>query len=36
LHESEVFICKAFKGESIFLLLRALNNAEDESLRLAL
>jgi len=36
LHESEAFICKTLKGEAIDLLLRALNNAADESLRLAL
>jgi len=35
LHESEAFICKALKGEAIGLLLRALNNAADGSLRLA-
>jgi hypothetical protein len=36
LNESEAFICKAFKGEAIVELLRALNNAAYESLRLAL
>jgi len=36
LHESEAFICKALKGEAIVGLLRVLNNAADESLRLAL
>jgi hypothetical protein len=35
LHEPEVFICKALKGEAIVELLQALNNAADESLRLA-
>jgi len=35
LHESEAFICKALKGEAIVNLLRSLNNAADESLRLA-
>jgi hypothetical protein len=32
----EAFICKALKGEAIVWLLRVLNNAADESLRLAL
>jgi hypothetical protein len=32
--EAEGFICKALKGEAIFWLLRALNNAADETLRL--
>jgi hypothetical protein len=36
LHESEAFICKALKGEAIVNLCFALNNAADESLRLAL
>jgi hypothetical protein len=36
LHESEAFICKAFKGEAIVLLLRTLNNAAYGNLRLAL
>ena len=35
LHESEAFMCKTFKGEAIVWLFRALNNAADESLRLA-
>jgi len=35
LNELEAFICKALKGEAIVNLLRALNNAADESLRLA-
>ena len=36
MHELEAFICKALKGEAIVNLLRALNNAAYESLRLAL
>jgi hypothetical protein len=36
LHESEAFICKALKGEAIVQLLRVLNNAADECIRLAL
>ena len=36
MHELEASICKAFKGEVVLLLLRALNNAADGSLRLAL
>jgi hypothetical protein len=36
LHELEAFICKELMGEAIDKLLRALNNAADESLRLAL
>ena len=35
LHESQVFICKALKGEAIVELCLALNNAADGSLRLA-
>jgi hypothetical protein len=34
--EAEGFICKALKGEAIFWLLRAINNAADKSLRFAL
>jgi hypothetical protein len=36
LHELEVFICKAFKVDDVFLLLRIFNNAADGNLRLAL
>jgi len=36
LNELDAFICKALKGEGHSELLRALNNAADESLRLAL
>jgi hypothetical protein len=36
LHELEVFICKAFKVDDVFLLLRILNNEADGNLRLAL
>jgi hypothetical protein len=36
LDELEASICKAFKGADVLLLLQALNNAADESLRLAL
>jgi len=32
----EVFICKAFKVDDVFLLLRIFNNAADGNLRLAL
>ena len=32
---AEAFICKAFKGEVVLLLLQALNNEADGSLRLA-
>jgi len=35
LHELEAPICKAFQGAVIVLLLQALNNAADGSLRLA-
>jgi hypothetical protein len=34
-NELEAFICKALKGDAIVNLLRVLNNAADESLRLA-
>ncbi len=36
MYELEASICKAFKGDDVLLLLRALNNAADGSLRLAL
>ena len=36
MHELEVFICKAFKVDDVFLLLRILNNEADGNLRLAL
>ena len=36
MHELEVFICKAFKGDDVLLLLQVLNNTADGNLKLAL
>ena len=35
MHELGTFICKAFEGDAIVKLLRALNNAADEVFQLA-